>query len=76
MKKKECLCDEINELNGIEAQKYARDHLIKLSVNPQTWEISYKCPEKDILWILDFPFSEMHGGGPHRLRKIHNNEVC
>ena len=65
-----CKCTEFSELNGAEAKKYAQNHLIKIRVDGETWQIEYKCPDTSLLWIMDFPFSESHGGGPPRLKKI------
>ena len=65
-----CKCIEINKLEGNEAIQYARNHLRKVKVDGEKWEIEYICPESGIRWIEDFPYGESHGGGPSRLRKI------
>lgn len=65
----ECRCKELIELNGMEAQNYYKEHLKKISVDGQAWQITYQCPITGILWLADFPHSERQGGGPPRLRK-------
>ncbi|MBV6396582.1 MAG: hypothetical protein HFACDABA_02182 [Anaerolineales bacterium] len=65
-----CRCAEIEELNGREAQDYAKRHLRKVRVDGQTWEIEFECVNTSIKFIMDFPQSEAHGGGPPRLRKV------
>jgi hypothetical protein len=64
-----CRCDKLELLEGREAQEYARQHLTKISVDGTMWEIHYTCSHTGIQWIMDFPQSEAHGGGPPRLRK-------
>ncbi|MFZ5909212.1 MAG: Imm27 family immunity protein [Chloroflexota bacterium] len=64
-----CKCREIDELNGRQAQDYAQDHLKKTRVDGQTWQIEYECPYTSVKFIMDFPESELQGGGPPRLRK-------
>lgn len=65
-----CFCNEIDELNGVDTEKYCDNHLKKVSVDPASWLITYICPETDIQWLRDYPNSEQHGGGSPRLRKL------
>jgi hypothetical protein len=65
-----CKCPELTELEGNEAKNYAGQHLTEVFVNGKTWEIEYKCPDTGARWLMDFPQSEYHGGGPPRLRKL------
>ena len=65
-----CTCKEVNEINGADAKLYAQEHLTQVEVNGETWEVKYKCSETGIIWVMDFPFSELQGGGPPRLRKM------
>ncbi|MCP4140577.1 MAG: hypothetical protein GY755_09860 [Chloroflexi bacterium] len=67
--KMKCQCQHVTELNGVEAQKYAREHLEKIHVDGETWEIEYLCSETNTHLIMDFPQSELQGGGPPRLRR-------
>ncbi len=64
-----CQCKELSEITGAEAEKYAREHLVKIRTNGILWIIEYKCPETGIRWVMDFPYGEAHGGGPPRLRR-------
>jgi hypothetical protein len=65
-----CKCNEISFLKGAEAKEYAEGHLQKVKSNSETWEIEYVCPVSLKKWLLDYPQSEYHGGGPPRLRII------
>lgn len=42
-------------------------HLTKVACSEDGWSILYKDPVDQRLWLLDFPLSETHGGGPKRL---------
>lgn len=46
--------------------------LVHLSDDPASgaWLRLYKDPSDGRLWELSYPLSEMHGGGPRRLRVI------
>jgi len=65
-----CFCNEVDELNGVDVEKYCANHLKKVSVDPANWEITYICPETDIQWLRGYPNSEQHGGGSPKLRKL------
>jgi hypothetical protein len=65
-----CKCDKEIELNGQEANAYAKNHLQEVHVNGENWEIKYECPDTGSVWIMDFPHGELHGGGPPRLRNL------
>ena len=65
-----CRCDKIKELDGVEAEIYAQNHLRKIRVDGELWQIEYECPDTGARWLMDFPHSEYHGGGPPRLRKL------
>ena len=67
-----CQCEELTELFGNKAEEYAKNHLQKILIDVSKWETRYRCPEKGITWIMDFPQSYLQGGGPPRLRKINN----
>jgi hypothetical protein len=47
-----------------------KTHLVKLAVDPSGWRTLYRHSETGKLWELDYPQSEMHGGGPRRLREL------
>ena len=65
-----CNCQNTSELNGNDAIEYAENHLIKIQVDGENWQILYKCPLTGIQWLKDYPHSEYHGGGSPRLRKM------
>ena len=65
-----CVCDDVSQLDGVAASRYARDHLAKTSVDHETWTVSYVCDETGLRWICDYPHPEAHGNGPARLRRI------
>ncbi|WP_145362495.1 Imm27 family immunity protein [Stratiformator vulcanicus] len=64
-----CKCDEISEINGASARTYADLHLKSISVDTNLWLEHYQCPSTGILFTMDYPESDYHGGGPPRLRK-------
>jgi hypothetical protein len=69
-----CRCVSIDSLEGEEAEKYSREHLVKVRTDANTWETFYVCPETGKRWIKDYPRSELHGGGPPRLRALATDE--
>jgi len=65
-----CACDTLFELEGNEAKQYARDHLVEIEADAVNWTARYRCPDTGRLWLRDYPQSELHGGGPTRLRQV------
>ncbi len=65
-----CACGSLYELNGNEADDYAREHLTELEVDAVNWTVRYCCPDTGRPWLLDAPHSGWHGGGPPRLRQL------
>jgi len=65
-----CQCDTATELCGVMAQSYAKNHLQKTFVDAENWLIEYVCPLTGKRWIMDYPHSELHGGGEPRLRIV------
>ena len=65
-----CACATLFELTDNEAHEYAREHLEKGEVDDQQWLVKYRCPETRRSWLLDYPDSGYHGGGPPRLRQL------
>lgn len=63
-----CQCNDVKELNGRMAQDYAQEHLRIVRVG--NWEIEYECPDTGIHFLMDYPHSELQGGGPPRLRQL------
>jgi len=68
-----CACGSLFELIGNEAGQYAREHLERLEVDVVNWTERYRCPDTGRRWLLDAPWSGLHGGGPPRLRQLDQN---
>lgn len=60
---------ERTELFGAEALMYAEAHLKRIRVDADNWEVEYIDDSTGELWVMDYPESELHGGGSPRLRK-------
>ena len=60
--------DEVIE--GAEAERYRNEHLERVRVDHEKWEVEYIDEKTGEKWIMDYPHSEYHGGGPPRLRRI------
>ncbi len=58
---------ESKEIRGAAAVEYAK-RLRRVRANPQTWEVEYVDEETGEHWVMDYPQSEVHGGGEPRLR--------
>jgi hypothetical protein len=52
-----------------------RTHLIKIDNDRSGWLTLYRDPDDGRFWELDYPQSELHGGGPPRLRVISLEEA-
>ena len=57
------------ELHGGDAIKFANERLRKLRTNADTWEVEYVDDDTGEVWLMDYPKSELQGGGSPRLRK-------
>jgi hypothetical protein len=66
-------CDDttVRERWDADAREFAATHLVRLAVGAGGWEALYTCPLSGQLWLEDYPRSEEHGGGPTRLRVVH-----
>ena len=60
-------CKRIEHLITEELQEIARD--------PSGWDVLYIDPNDSRFWELTYPQSEMHGGGPPRLRYLPPDEA-
>lgn len=60
---KNCKCDIIKILHGESGQNYVNEHMNKIAVNDDTWEILYHCLNSNRYWKKYFPNPEEHGGG-------------
>jgi hypothetical protein len=65
-----CECARIEALEGAAASDYAESHLKVVKIDSVAWTTEYVCPDTGTRWLLDYPDSELHGGGSPRLRKI------
>ena len=50
--------------------EYANTRLRKVKIAPEKWETEYENPSTGEKWLLDYPHSELQGGGEPRLRKL------
>ena len=57
-------------LYGEEAKRFAQEYLVKVEVDAVLWTKKFIDPLTGDEWIMDFPESGLHGGGPERLRRI------
>ncbi len=70
-----CACTTLHRLDDAEAREYATEHLQQVSVDYETWSVTYECPLTGRRWLLEYPHSEYHGGGPPRLRQLDSEGV-
>ncbi len=64
-----CYCREIAVLEGAKAIEYTA-HMEVVRTDKLKWETEYECPYTKIRWIIEYPNSELHGGGPPRLTRL------
>ncbi len=60
--------NEINDSALI--QKFCDERLMLVRTDQSGWMMLYRDKETGQFWELDYPHSEMHGGGPPRLREL------
>ena len=58
-----------DELHGAAAQRFAEARLEKVAVDAVAWTTTYCDPADGSIWVMDYPHSEVHGGGSPRLRR-------
>lgn len=58
----------MREYNGEEALSRTQ-RLTKTRIDSETWETEFRDDATGETWILDYPHSNLHGGGSPRLRK-------
>ena len=63
-----CRCNELTSIEGAEVEPYT-EHLRKIRVDAETWEVFYDCPITGAMWVKSYPESSLHGGGPPRLTR-------
>jgi hypothetical protein len=59
-----------SELHGNEALVYARERLKEVRTDVQNWTTEYLDESTGERWLMDYPRSELQGGGPPRLRRL------
>lgn len=59
-------CDRVNWLTS--------EVLQKIGVDETGWETLYLDPKDKRFWVLSYPQSEFHGGGPPTLKLVSSNE--
>jgi Immunity protein 27 len=69
-----CRCANAVELWDAEAKRYADEHLDEVEVRAEGWEVLYRCPQTNAIWLEDYPRGAEHGGGPMHLRRLEAGE--
>lgn len=64
-----CRCNDVTELYGDEAERYAREHLRTDEVRGDTFEELLACPDTGAQWRLDFPERTEREPGQARLAR-------
>ena len=67
-----CNCSREEEFKEPHVEPRIKGGLRKIATLQGGWLTLYKCAYCDSYWEKYYPFSEAHGGGPTRLRKISN----
>jgi hypothetical protein len=52
------------------------EHLVEQSRDESGWTRVLQCPATGAEWLEDYPFSELQGGGPTRLRPLPLSSPC
>ena len=60
---------------AIRISKVVKDHLIEVARDSSGWDVLYRDPNDGRHWELTYPQSEMHGGGPPKLKCLSTDEV-
>lgn len=66
----DCRCDELTQLVGEDAYRYANEHLHRLATDYSGWVTEYECPCSDNKWLMEYPDSQLHGGGLPSLTRL------
>ncbi|MFL5914887.1 MAG: Imm27 family immunity protein [Gaiellaceae bacterium] len=57
------------EVHGNAAKRFAEAQLEEVAVDVVAWTTTYRDPKDGSIWVMDYPHSEVHGGGSPRLRR-------
>ena len=68
----DCRCDNVTELYGDEAERYAGEHLSRDETDMETFEERFACPDTGRRWLLDYPDRRGEEPGQARLRVVSN----
>jgi Immunity protein 27 len=56
-------------------QRLISDYLVSLGADESGWDTLYRDPYSGKLWELSWPQSNLHSGGPPRLRLVSADDV-
>jgi hypothetical protein len=62
--------EPVSELHGNAAKRFVETQLQEVEVDAAAWTTRYRNPRDGSEWLLDYPHSEVHGGGSPRLRRL------
>ena len=63
----QCRCEEVQRLDGAEADSYANEHLTLIERGRDPYEM-YQCLATGRSWIMDFPFRDWTADRRGRVR--------
>ncbi len=64
----DCRCEQVRELYGDEAERYARDHLRSDETDEEAFAERLSCPNTGARWLLEYPERTDADPGQARLR--------
>jgi hypothetical protein len=64
-----CRCNDVTELYGDDAERYAREHLHTDEVRTEAFEELLSCPDTGARWRLDYPERTEREPGAARLAR-------
>jgi hypothetical protein len=53
-----CSCYHVSEHSGVDADRYATDHLEEVRTDSVNWLVEYRCPPYGKRWLRDQPWGE------------------
>ncbi len=62
------MTEKKTEIFGSEIDDFIKNHLRLVRIDKTTWEKFYEDMITHEIWVVDYPQSELQGGGPPRLR--------
>jgi hypothetical protein len=63
----QCRCEDIERLDGVEAESYASEHLTLIERGRDPYEV-YQCLATGRSWIMDFPLRDWAADRRGRVR--------